>query len=447
MEHKRIYAKEKGSHPPLNVYWIVSSSIPFAFAVFALPALYLQAKSSTESTEERKPKAYFQFWGFHIFVLLFLIYTAIYNSHQEAYIVIVWFFTVVNLLVYNTVTRYFIKSELDIETPTHCCRCSPRVMVCCHHLMLWLSTWILLVFTTFFLYSIPTILLIYYLNPVGTLLHLPLVINAVLYTNSLLALLIYQCESCCHLCTRRWKGKLDNNPVLSCPRTVSDSSPVQARSGCLRVCARKSLDLLNKQLGGNDIPHFQKRAKNHDKYYEPGFNNSRLADFMQLIRPIFTIGILGIFLYFIYLFYQISKLHLSKEDNFTVLLSLVPNLLLLFGSWYNLHLFWDFEKDKTEKEILKEILEHMKQHGQQPPTAIAEGHTDTPVATQPTGGPHPTTPPATLMQRYGSVAETPTGSSGETYTQLAEREDECYSRVLTLQDGPLEMYFVLILVT
>ena len=96
-------------------------------------------------------------------------------------------------------------------------------------------------------------------------------------------------------------------------------------------------------------------------------------------------------------------------------------------------MFWDFEKEKTEKEILKEILQYTKLHGQQRPTAIAEGHTDTLVTTQPTGGPHPTTPPATPMQHYGSVAATPTRSSEETYpsadTQLAEGEDELHELI------------------
>ena len=66
----------------------------------------------------------------------------------------------------------------------------------------------------------------------------------------------------------------------------------------------------------------------------------------------------------------------------------------------------------------------MKQHGQQPPTAIAEGHTETPeTATQSTEAPD-----SIQMERSGSVAVTPTRSSDETDpsadTQLAEGEDE-----------------------
>ena len=108
-----------------------------------------------------------------------------------------------------------------------------------------------------------------------------------------------------------------------------------------------------------------KRGNNHDKYYKSEYNDltkkwSPLAYCMHFTRPLFTIGILIILLWFIYLVYQLSKIHLNKGNDLQVLLSLVPTLLLLFGSWYKLHLFWDFEKEKTEKEILEAILQHMK---------------------------------------------------------------------------------------
>ena len=173
----------------------------------------------------------------------------------------------------------------------------------------------------------------YYLYPAHTLIRMPFIINSILYTNSLLALLLFQCERLCFILVKF----------------------ISERLNCIR-CIKNEDD------------------KFYDEYYNKIFKPSKeyagCSCFKSVgplltyyIQPLLTCGVLIILVMFIWVLSDLFRLH---QDHFTdknqveALILLVPTLLLLFGSWLKLDVFFDIEEPKSKRELLHEILEEMK---------------------------------------------------------------------------------------
>ena len=174
-----------------------------------LGIIYSRAKVVTQSKSSRKPKAYFQFWAFNVFTTSFVIYTTIQNYDESTsfmtFSILIWVAICTVILSIGTARRVSsteAETTLDIETPTHFCRCCND---CFHYIVFRMSLCSSQSLICFVLFSIPTIILVYYLYPARTLLRLPLLANAIFYINSLLALLLFQCELLCSLCENKVK--------------------------------------------------------------------------------------------------------------------------------------------------------------------------------------------------------------------------------------------------
>ena len=309
----------------------------------AIVTIYSQARTLTESTKKGKPKAYFQFWGFHLPAIILVVYMA--KCNFEAFYFFEGFICIVVVVAHVIGFQWF-----DVETPTHCCRCSWCFCIF-HSILLEMSVTLIALFAMYFIFSIPTIILVYYLYPTRTLIRLPLIINAVLYTSSLPALLLFQCERCCHPCTRHCVAK-----------------KLHGKNGCLICCkSRASRCAL---VDGEPIP-LEERATNHDNYYATEYENirkknNRLACVTYVCHPIATLLVLIIFIFFVITISELLDLHRQSSDsNFKLILTLVPSLVLLFGSWYKLDVFFDIEKEKSKKELLEEILQEIKESNNQ----------------------------------------------------------------------------------
>lgn len=166
-------------------------------------------------------------------------------------------------------------AHYELDTPTQCCRGSHYFLLC-HYLMIQLSSIILSMFLSLFIFSIPTIILVYYLNPTGTLLHLPLIINAALYMNSLLALLLYQCERCFYPCLKEEVEK-------------------QQKSIKLIFCR----SAMEHYVDPSQLHDHNERATNHNLYYAPrsgyeGSAASKLKRLTYVYNPFVTVLILAI---------------------------------------------------------------------------------------------------------------------------------------------------------
>ena len=330
---------------------IVIASL-LSFGVLAI--VYSQAKVVTQSKSSRKPKAYFQFWAFHVFATSFVIYTAIQNSHVEQYIIVD--ITLIPI-AFGTIYGFLILTKFDIETPTHFCKCCQGY---CHCIVLWMSLCSSLLIITFGLFSIPTIILVYYLYPARTLLRLPLLTNAILYINSLLALLLFQCERLCFLCAKNCKLRT---------KTCHDDEGCRIFSlrinVCYRICKSREdyLWYICRNITRIEDQPLEERALTHDEFYSSFYNEELKKNYLKAVTyicsPFGTVIILAILILFVIIIHDLTDLHISsvKDLNLNLLLTLAPTLLLLFVSWYKFDLFYDL-KDKEEeskKEILKEI--------------------------------------------------------------------------------------------
>ena len=320
-------------------------------SIGVLVTVYSQAKVVTQSKGSRKPKAYFQFWAFQVFATSFVIYTAIQNSHIEPHI---FYITLIPIIVYGTLCGFFI-TKCDIETPTHFCKCCQGY---CHCIVLWMSLCSSLWIITVALFSIPTIILVYYLYPARTLLRLPLLTNAVLYINSLLALLLFQCERLCFLCVKNCKlRKKTCQDVIGC-RSDAHYSWGDDVDLCY-IC--NNLRLVEDQP-------LEERALTHHEFYSSFYDKELRKNYLKVVTyicsPFGTVIILVILILFVIIIHDLTDLHLSsvKDLNLNLLLTLAPTLLLLFVSWYKFDIFYDLKDDEEEskKEILKEILKQEK---------------------------------------------------------------------------------------
>ena len=309
--------------------------------------VYLRAKVVTESKGSRKPKAYFQFWAFHVFATSFVILTVIQNYDESNNV------PSLIMLAWVTVLGFGIgifKKNFDIETPTHFCRCCHS---CSHCIVLWMSLCSSLFFISFALFSIPTIILVYYLYPARTLLRLPLLTNAILYINSLLALLLFQCERLFYhyTCIKNVEPKRMQS------KEIDENSLIGLLCGSLREASRL-------YLNHEDSP-LEQRAISHNKFYSSYYTEENcLIDSMYLSSPMATMITLAILILFVIIIHDLTDLHISsvKDLNLNLLLTLAPTLLLLFVSWYKFDIFYDLkdEEEKSKKEILKEILKQEK---------------------------------------------------------------------------------------
>ena len=316
-------------------------SIASFLSVGVLVTVYSQAKIVTQSKGSRKQKAYYQFWAFQVFATSFVLYTVIQNSHIEQYILAITLLSIaLGILCGMYITKF------DIETPTHFCKCCQSY---CHCIVLWMSLCSSLLITTFALFSIPTIILVYYLYPARTLLRLPLLTNAVIYINSLLALLLFQCERLFYPCMKNVKLR----DAMGCCKSFED----------YKIC-RNFIWNEDQQL------LLAERTLTHHEFYSSFYNKSELKkynlkNFIYICSPFGTVIILAILILFVIIIHELTDLHLSsvKDLNLNLLLTLAPTLLLLFVSWYKFDIFYDLkdEEEESKKELLlKEILEQEK---------------------------------------------------------------------------------------
>ena len=315
--------------------------------------------------------------------------------------------------------------------------------------------------TTFFIILLPNIILIYNLYPTRTLLRLPLLINSVLYINTLTALLLFQCERLWFPCTsgqvdeyklaarhhkvhqhRRTKEEMKARKELKVREQLEEreareeleesARELEERGQELEVNqeARRESEVRENQplwepelaiaeqemgevreeqkvgetiesclepqerflLYGNEPvamascyeyyykllclrvfhrirkPQLKKRIASHKVFYETYYVEaiSQKQDIVlwctYLLHPVAVLVILTLLIVLIKIASDLIALNLNgTQDNpLELLLTLVPSILLLFGSWYKLDLFYVDEEEKSKKDLLTEMLQELK---------------------------------------------------------------------------------------
>lgn len=296
--------------------------LPFIAAYSLCPAIVGKIKPGKHDT--RKPKVYYQFWSMHIVMTGLAVYTVIdtvLHSHNPG---IDHFWTIciptaIGCLVFSIVHCCSGYRRLDVRTPTGCCRCHALCIKCCPGLVKYLSLLTLLLFFSFSILLLPTVILVFYLDPLHTIIRLPFILNSILYTNSLLALLLYQCEKCCFAITR------------SCDKSKEENE---------------------------DNPYYSEFYMEYKQSKE-----DRCTGAAKLLCPpigiMITLVMLVLFIVMVSGLFELRLTDFRTNSEVQALILLVPTLLLLFGSWVKLDLFFDIGEEKSEKELLKDILDSM----------------------------------------------------------------------------------------
>ena len=353
--------------------------MPFVYflAVNAVLTIYSRAKIITKSTAKRKSNVYFHFWAFHLFALLSMSYT-IYLNYQNSDSLRFIIATLAFSLIMGVLATAIGLKMFDVETPTHCCRCSQTCSCISHYMLLFMSVCLLTAFTIFLIFSIPTIILVFKQDSTLTLAHLPLIHNAVFGTNFLLAKLLFQCERCCHPCTRLCVAK---NPTLTNSCNILRLPVLIFRHLCNFMCCRCCLRIpavteictglgnlwtLALELMDTESIPLEQRADNHNKHYDREYNNLKcLACVTYFCHPIATFVILILWLLYLYTMSELLKLH--RDSSIKLLLTSVPNLFIMIGAWYKSGVL-NIGKAKSLKESLQKVAQMIKNSGSQPST-------------------------------------------------------------------------------
>ena len=309
---------------------LVASLLAFIFVAAMFPIL----KEQIETKNGNKPKAYFQFWASQVLILVLGLWTVIKNfafnsngfvkTNVDNYL----FFlaSVQPSLMLSLPTLLFpvlFSHSYDISTPTQCCCCFKNVF---HIIILCLSFLTTFLFLVIFISTVPSIILIYFLNPVQTLAHFPFTVNSILYVNSLMALLLYQFERCC---------------IFKPPDSVVPQE----------TCCNRGSSLLQEE-----------RARTHHQYYHDyhvlAINSGNMKKNIRkytscVCAPIGTFIVLVCVVLFVIILSGLFSMDRSKfanKDEMELLFTLVPSVALLFGSIYNLNFFYKDNYKKSESE-------------------------------------------------------------------------------------------------
>ena len=288
--------------------------------------------NTIEFKNGKKPKAYFQFWASQVFLLVFTLRTLTNFSNDIA-----------NFRVFIGVSSFvwaLFANSFDYSTPTQCCCCFKHFF---HKTVIVMSLFTSFAFGMLF---IPSILLIYYLYPIQTLARLPFIINSFFYMNSLAALLLYQIEGLVYYLKRDYlrpsNKQKSNEPTFTDFRRVF-VSPLKQRE---------------------DV-HKQFYENTSFIYMEKPLQIRPVSFFLGLIIvTTLLLALLGTYIYVCYEFLKMDINGFTSKDNTTLLATLLPLILLLFGSYYKRDFFFaktDNKPKKSEKELLVEILERNQQ--------------------------------------------------------------------------------------
>ena len=301
---------------------ILFDLIAFILSGYAGWVIYPIIARKIKSTANKKPKAYYQFWAGHVIMLTLLIYT-LQSAYFSLYTKIVFGISaVLSICMY-----WYIFTEKKFNTPTQCCVCHWICKKSSSIIMALVSLYITTIFIYLCIIALPTVIFIYYLYPTHTLIRLPFIINSILYINSVLALLLFQCETLCFVYTKYFTKK------LKCKN---------------RYCIK------------NEDEKF------YEEYYNEAITGSKFKRsgslVSYLVQPIVTITVIYILVEFIRVLSDLFRLqsHFTVRNQVDTLILLVLTLLLLVGSWWKLDGFFDIEEPRSKKKLLHEILEEMK---------------------------------------------------------------------------------------
>lgn len=171
--------------------------------------LFVTIVESIETTEKGKPKLYYHFWSSALLIFLGIwgyevLYQGLITKSQTVspYYYLYSFLTYAMMLIQSSCGAMIAMCAaarggdlFSVPISEFCC--SEKCRICWLWFMTVVGFSIFLSLISYLLYAIPTIVLVYYLYPVRTLIRTPFIISAIFYTIAFLSLALYQFEKVC----------------------------------------------------------------------------------------------------------------------------------------------------------------------------------------------------------------------------------------------------------
>lgn len=136
--------------------------------------LYPVISEKIKSSSDKKPKTYYQFWATHVLIIALAIYTGIdyANNYQSpkflvseiTVLIIVSSIGSIIIFAFMSILQCCNESDIEIKTPTDCCKCHNICTKCCPCLLKYSSLIVLSFFFNYAVLFIPTVIMIFILT-------------------------------------------------------------------------------------------------------------------------------------------------------------------------------------------------------------------------------------------------------------------------------------------
>ena len=365
---------------------ITVNYLPVSFSLSAIIVLGLSTTllatiiKSIETTSKGKPKLYYHFWS-----TVALIIGGVWGRHEVWHIPnpapVIFLTESMACACYVMYSRRRQRKQLFSAPLSECC-CNNKCRLVWSWLMTIIGFFFTLSFVFYLLYVLPTIMLVYYLNPTRTLICVPFIISALFYTIALESLVLYQFEKItvylavrvCYgtdhdlmtdeeECEERnadhnGYGSLQDNPHGSRSMMESHEStelvtPKRSRSVTRNHAVQQHLTcthIFNAQLRQNEQQHNYNINYYKKKIKEDMKISGLLCALTALVQLVASALILAVYVYGALLLTKVVFKQSSDTDN-SSLLALLPTVILSVVTWFGRSLIFDVREDITDSEL------------------------------------------------------------------------------------------------
>lgn len=353
---------------------IGSTGLSFDFYVFFLIFLIIIGGSYTVFTtikeaiqlrKEKKPKIYYHFWSAVGFVIAGIYYTLKNDTqfHFE-YILMVALMILPTLIIVCVKKSNIFTVPLTVLLPFNPCK------FIWTYLLTIVGLYCIFLLICYIIYAVPTIVLMYHLYPIRTLVRVPFIIGAIMTILGMGSLVLYQLEKLVILNLLPWsvicmklKKRLRRSHTQESSRREEQSS---TKSCCPCKSFRSNYDTVIQQIVLEkiyDILYYRGPIVEDVKLCAGHKSNAIFIfkmNFIQLIASVagiiaFVYGTMGLV---DIVFEESSNISISINN---VLLALVPTVALSAGTWVGRGIIFDVKKDLKELNLLHgEVTEQEK---------------------------------------------------------------------------------------
>ena len=320
--------------------------------------VFTTIQEAIKPSEATKPKLYYHYWS----AVALTIATMCFALVQKFDLIIMIACSSVFILFQPSVKRLTVP--LTILIPTNPC----KFIWTCLLTMIGLLSTLMLIF--YVVYALPTIILMYHLDAIRTLIKVPFIIGAVSVIVALGSVVLHQLEKVIVVYVVMGCKKLHH--CLSGPESNESEQPLKHCRCCRILSSLFNYDNVIKQImleKQYDIKYYEKSAEKISSQCK--FLLFFLFDFLKLFASVMALVI------FAYGVLALADIVFQESSNIAatinnVLLALIPTVAVYAGAWLGRGVIFDLKEDlklnskENEQErlikALKDLTEQMEKN-------------------------------------------------------------------------------------